>query len=382
MPLLFSYGTLQQERVQLETFGRLLEGRRDELVGFESALVPIEDPKVAAAMAQTHHANAVYNGRSDSRVTGTAFEVTDAELALADQYERTASYVRIAVRLASGHDAWVYVDARTAPKAAGESGDRWLAGDAYEAYMGRWSRPLAEVFVEWLRPAPSGHWLEIGCGTGALTAVLQRRAEPASIVACDPSEPFVEHAREVFRDPRVTFVVAGADALPNREGGFDGVVSGLVLNFLPDPERTMTSLRERLRPGGIAAAYVWDYADGMEFLRLFWDEAVAADPRAAALDEGRRFPLCRPQALASLFESAGLSRVETAALEIPTEFAGFEDYWTSFLRGTGPAPSYVASLEPPVRDALRENLRRRLRAGSDGRIHLKARAWAVRGVSE
>ncbi|HEU4333317.1 MAG TPA: methyltransferase domain-containing protein [Candidatus Eisenbacteria bacterium] len=382
MPLIFSYGTLQQEHVQLETFGRLLRGRRDDLVGFEPGLVPIEDPRVAAAMGRTHHANAVYNGRGESRVTGTAFEVTEAELALADEYERTASYVRVAATLASGSEAWVYVDARTAPKADRGSDDRWLAGDAYEAYMGRWSRPMAEVFVEWLRPAPSGDWLEIGCGTGALTTVLRRRAEPASIVACDPSEPFIAHARETFQDPRVTFVVAGVDALPRRDGGFDGVVSGLVLNFLPEPERALASMRERLRPGGVAAAYVWDYAEGMEFLRRFWDEAVAADPRAAALDESRRFPLCTPRALASLFESAGLSRVETAALEIPTKFAGFEDYWTSFLRGTGPAPSYVASLGPPARDALRERLRRRLLAGGDGYLHLKARAYAVRAVSE
>lgn len=382
MPLLFSYGTLQQERVQLETFGRLLRGRRDELPGFEPGLVPIEDPVVAAAMGREHHANAVHTGRGESRVAGTAFEVTDAELALADEYERTASYVRIAVTLASGSEAWVYVADRSAPGAAASANDRWLAGDAYESFMGRWSRPLAAIFVEWLRPDPRENWLEIGCGTGALTSVLRKHADPASIVACDPSEPFVEHARQALRDPRVTFVVAGSEELPHREGGFDRVVSGLVLNFLPEPVRVMRSIRQRLRPGGGAAAYVWDYAEGMEFLRRFWDEAVAADPRAAALDEGRRFPLCRRPALAALFESAGFSQIETAALEIPTEFAGFEDYWTSFLRGTGPAPSYVSSLDPPARDALRARLERRLPAGDEGVIRLRARAWAVRGTSE
>jgi hypothetical protein len=129
------------------------------------------------------------------------------------------------------------------------------------------------------------------------------------------------------------------------------------------------------------AGYVWDYAEGMEFLRAFWDEAAAADPRAAALHEGRRFPVCQTASLAALFRASRLAQVETSALEIPTDFASFDDYWTPFLHGTGPAPSYVASLDPPSRELLRERLRRRLHAGSDGRIQLRARAWAVRGVS-
>lgn len=260
-------------------------------------------------------------------------------------------------------------------------GDRWVIGDAYEAYMGRWSRPLARVFVEWLHPKPSAHWLEVGCGTGALTSTICDLCEPASVLACDPSQPFIEHARNNLSDPRASFVVAGAEALPRRVGGFDAVVSGLVLNFLPDPGEAVASIRERLRPGGTVAAYVWDYAEGMEFLRSFWEEAVASDPRAAALSESRRFPLCRTPELASLFRAAGLEQVETDPLEIPTDFATFDDYWAPFLRGTGPAPSYVASLDPPSRELLRERLRQRLHAGSDGRIQLRARAWAVRGVS-
>jgi len=267
------------------------------------------------------------------------------------------------------------IDVTNAPR------DRWVAGDAYEAYMGRWSRALARAFVEWLRPMRSAKWLEVGCGTGALTSTICDLCEPASVVACDPSEPFIEHARKNLSDARVSFVVAGAEALPTRDGGFDEVVSGLVLNFLPNPGRAVASIRERLRPGGTVAAYVWDYADGMELLRSFWDEAVAADHRAAAFDEGRRFPLCRRPALASLFRAAGLAQVETHPLDIPTHFATFDDYWTPFLRGTGPAPSYVASLDPPSRELLRERLRRRLHPGSDGRIQLRARALGVRGLS-
>jgi len=259
--------------------------------------------------------------------------------------------------------------------------DKWVAGDAYETYMGRWSRPLARIFVKWLHAEPSAHWLEFGCGTGALTSAICDLCEPESVVACDPSGPFLEHARNNLEDARASFVNGGAESLPTREGGFDVVVSGLVLNFLPDPGQIMSSIRERLRPGGTVAAYVWDYAQGMEFLRCFWDEAVASDPRAAALDEGRRFPLCRPEALASRFRAARLAQVEAGRLDIRTTFSDFDDYWTPFLRGTGPAPSYVASLDPQSRELLKDRLRLRLHCRSDKRIHLRARAWAVRGLA-
>src|SRR5262245_45920648 len=156
--------------------------------------------------------------------------------------------------------------------------DRWETGDAYEAYMGRWSRPLARSFVEWLRPEPSANWLEVGCGTGALTTAICELGGPASIIGCDPSRPFIEHARKNLSDDRASFVVAGVDTLPRRGAGFDMVVSGLVLNFLPDPRSAVSSMRERLRAGGMVAAYVWDYSEGTAFLRSFWDEAVASDP--------------------------------------------------------------------------------------------------------
>lgn len=261
------------------------------------------------------------------------------------------------------------------------AGDAWVAGEAYEAYMGRWSRRIARAFVEWLQPSRSANWLEVGCGTGALTSTICDFCEPASVVAADPSAPFVEHAREHLRDARVSFIVAGAENLPRRAGGFDAAVSGLVLNFLPDVETAVRSIRERLRSGGVAAAYVWDYADGMEFLRYFWEEAVALDPRAAPVDEAKRFPLCHPSALAALFQTAGLAGVDTHGLEIPTDFATFDDYWAPFLRGTGPAPSYVASLDPHGRELLKGRLAARLQTPGGGPIRLRARAWAVRGLA-
>jgi SAM-dependent methyltransferase len=259
--------------------------------------------------------------------------------------------------------------------------DRWAAGNAYDAYMGRWSRIVAAEFLRWLAPAPGGHFLEVGCGTGALTSSVAARCEPASIVACDQSAPFVEHARSMLPDARVSFVAAAADALPERSGGFDVIVSGLVLNFIPKPDAALAAMRERARPGGTVALYVWDYAGGLEFLRYFWEEAVASDPKAATLDEARRFGDWQPSRLVSLFDGAGLTRVENAPLEVSTAFTDFDDFWKPFLGGAGPAPSYVASLEPKNRDALAERLKARLPVESDGSIRLRARAGAVRGLA-
>lgn len=260
--------------------------------------------------------------------------------------------------------------------------DKWLAGDAYEVYMGRWSRRIAPAFLEWLRPAHSVNWLEVGCGTGALTSAICTSCRPASVVACDPSAPFVEHARNSLAGAPATFVVGGAEQLPHRDGGFEVAVSGLVFNFLPNSGLVLAAIRERLRPGGTVAAYVWDYAEGMEFLRIFWEEAAALNTGGAdAVDERRRFPLCRQPALAALFQDAGLANVETAAIEITTDFANFDDYWSPFLRGTGPAPGYVASLDPVSCGRLEQRLRERLPIGDDGVIHLRARAWAARGVA-
>lgn len=239
---------------------------------------------------------------------------------------------------------------------------------------------MAREFLSWLDVEPGGHWLELGCGTGALTSSICLEAAPASVVACDQSAPFVDHARAALADARVTFLTAAADALPTRSDGFDAIVSGLVLNFLPDPAAAIAAMAERARPGGVVGAYVWDYSGGVEFLRDFWAEAVALDVNAAALDESRRFEAWQLSHVTSLFESAGLAAVESAPLTIPTSFATFEDFWAPFLGGTGPAPSYVASLDPAQRDVLKDRLRARLPTSDDGSLPLRARAWAAKGA--
>jgi SAM-dependent methyltransferase len=163
------------------------------------------------------------------------------------------------------------------------------------------------------------------------------------------------------------------------DGEFDAVVSGLVLNFVPGPAEALAELTRVAAPGGAVAAYVWDYADGMALMRRFWDAAAALDPAAAEVDEGRRFPLCRPEPLRELWTGAGLAGVDVEAIDVPTVFADFDDYWTPFLGGQGPAPGYAMSLPEDRRAALRESLRERLPVAADGSIRLTARAWAVRG---
>jgi SAM-dependent methyltransferase len=258
-------------------------------------------------------------------------------------------------------------------------GDGWNAGATYEAFMGRWSRPLAEEFVRWLDQPSGGHWLDVGTGTGALAAAICSMAQPASVVACDPSAPFIETARQGLADSRVTLEVAGIGSLPRREGGYDAVVSGLALNFFPDPDAAMKEQLSVACPGGVVGAFVWDYAEGMEFLRHFWDAACAIEPAAAEVHEGRRFPICNPDALQALFEAAGANRVRGGSVSVPTAFASFEDYWHPFLAGTGPAPSLVSALSAEQRDVLADDLKRRLPFQSGGSIELRARAWAVMG---
>jgi ubiquinone/menaquinone biosynthesis C-methylase UbiE len=246
--------------------------------------------------------------------------------------------------------------------------------------MGRWSRALAKSFVDWLAVEARAHWLDVGCGTGALTAAICELGRPASVVACDPSGPFIETASSTLPDKRVSFELASGDHLPEREGGFDIVVSGLVLNFVPDAARALLAMRRRLGARGLVAAYVWDYSGGVQFLHHFWQAAVELDASSQELDEARRFTGFGPEALAALFRAAGLAEVAVEALSLPTVFTGFDDYWQPLLGRTGPAPSYVASLSPERRERLREALRERLTPGAEGRIALQARAWAVRGT--
>ncbi|KAA2214243.1 class I SAM-dependent methyltransferase [Teichococcus oryzae] len=260
-------------------------------------------------------------------------------------------------------------------------GRLWATGEVYEPYVGRWSRVVAAEFIGRLGVAPGARWLDVGCGTGALSAAILARRAPALLVGMDPSAGFLAHARRSMADPRTCFLRAEAQALPFRDGGFDAVVSGLVLNFVPDPPRAVAAMRRAVRAGGTVAAYVWDYAEGMQMMRRFWDAAAALDPDGVAgRDEALRFAICRPGPLRALFGEGGLRDVAVAEIEVPTVFRDFNDYWAPFLGGQAPAPAYCMALPEARRLLLRERLRATLPAGPDGRIPLSARAWTVLGT--
>jgi SAM-dependent methyltransferase len=196
----------------------------------------------------------------------------------------------------------------------------------------------------------------------------------------DRSEAFVAFASSQITDKRVRFEVGDAQTLRSDIGPFDAIVSGLVLNFIPQPDQALAGMKRVARTGGLVAAYVWDYAEGMQLMRHFWDAAVALDPKVSDIDEVKRFPHSRPKPMKELFQSAGFHHVEAIPIDVPTHFSDFDDYWSPFLGGQGPAPSYLMSLSEEHRVALREKIRAGLPIASDGSIPLVARAWAVRGL--
>ena len=257
----------------------------------------------------------------------------------------------------------------------------WENAESLERYVGRWSRLVAREFVAWLQVPPGSRWLDVGCGSGALTETVLADAGPESIEGVDTSEAFVAYAASRVTDPRASFAVADAQALDRPDAAYDAVASSLVLNFLPDPARGAAEMRRVARSGGVVAGYVWDYAGEMQLMRRFWDAAAELDPAAADIEEGRRMAGCNPADLEALFSGAGLEEVATRAIDVPTVFADFDDYWSPFEGGQGPAPGYCVSLPPDRRAALRERLRETLPAAADGSISLVARAWAVRGTS-
>lgn len=258
--------------------------------------------------------------------------------------------------------------------------DVWAIGDSYEPYVGRWSRRVAREFITWLALPEGGHWLDVGSGTGALSQTILSTANPKLVKGIDRSEGFVEFARSKVNDPRVEFEVGNAQALPVESDAFNVAVSGLVLNFIPQPDQMISEMARTVRDKGMIALYVWDYSDQMQMMRHFWDAATALDPVARDLEEGLRFPMCNPASLSELFQSAALSQVQVRPIDILAVFQDFEDYWSPFLGGQGPAPAYVMSLSEERRVQLRERIYDHLPFAPDGTISLILRAWAVKGL--
>jgi SAM-dependent methyltransferase len=217
----------------------------------------------------------------------------------------------------------------------------------------------------------------VGCGPGALTSELVRRLGSDAVAAVDPSPSFVEGCRA--RLPGVRVEEAAAERLPFPDAAFDRALAQLVVNFMTDPPAGVGEMVRVARPGGVVGAAVWDYAGGMTLLRRFWDAAVALDPAAARLDEGRSMPFCTPEELTDLWSGAGLADVHVAAVEVGAAYDGFDDLWRALEAGVAPSGAYVLGLDVDGRAALADGLQRRLGVGSRP-FRLTARAWVATGV--
>ena len=251
--------------------------------------------------------------------------------------------------------------------------------EAYEKYVGRWSKRVAKPFVQWLAVPPGRRWLDVGAGTGILTQVILDEARPAAVTGLDFSAAYIALAQQRVQDERVEFITGDAAAMTFGPPPFDVVVAGLVLNFVPSPEDMLHGMVRAVRDGGVVAAYVWDYAGGMEMMRQFWDAAAQLDPAAATEDSGPRFTICRPENLRALFQNAGLEDVAVTPVDVETRFRDFDDFWQPFCGAQGSVARYFRGLSDVMRDALRDQLKRQLPVSEDGAIPLRARAWAVKG---
>lgn len=252
--------------------------------------------------------------------------------------------------------------------------------DAYERFMGRWSRRLAEPFVAFAGVDEGETVLDVGSGTGSLSAAILQRTASTRVVGIDPSKAYVAAAAARVGAARAAFEVGDAQRLRYADASFDRVLSLLVVNFIPDRDAALREMVRVTRPGGTVAAAVWDYGGRMEMLRIFWDEAVALDPAVEPRDE-RHMPLSRQGDLAAFWAAHGLRDVTEAPLDVTLVFESFDDYWKPFLEGQGPAGAYAAGLADAPRAALEARLRQRLLQGkADGLVTLTARAWTVKGV--
>lgn len=247
-------------------------------------------------------------------------------------------------------------------------------GGAYDRFMGRYSRSLAPLFADWAGVEAGHDLVDVGCGPGALTETLVARIAGGSVIAVDPSPSFVEAS--AARCPDADVLLGRAEALPVADGVVDRVLSQLVLHFVTDADEVAREFARVLRPGGVAAACVWDFAQGMEMLRLFWDAALAVRPDAP--DEATTLRFGGEGEIADLFTKAGMAEVEEHELTVESRYEDFDELWGGFLAGIGPAGAFCVSLDDDEQQAVRQELFDRLDRPA-GPFTLQAVARAARG---
>ena len=261
--------------------------------------------------------------------------------------------------------------------------DKWNNATLYESYIGRWSRLVAPEFIRWINQSNNLTWLDVGCGTAALSDTILKLKDPKKIIGIDPSESHIQFAKEYFKmNDCASFLVSDATNLPVGDNSIDIIVSGLVLNFIGDIKKALVEFKRVCRNNGMVCAYVWDYSDKMEMMRYFWDAAVSLSEDAREKDEAVRFPICNANMLRQLFQSEGLFDIETTFIDVPTIFKDFDDFWKPFLSGQAPAPGYCMSLSEEARQSLKNKNLNLLPVEKNGSIHLIARAIAIKAVKK
>lgn len=256
-------------------------------------------------------------------------------------------------------------------------------GDGYDLQMGRWSRRLAEPFLDFVGAAAGETILDVGSGTGSLARALAPRCEFARLLGVDVSPIYVAHATRHCRDARVTFAVGDVCALELPDRSFDRVLALLVLHFVPRTDQAIAEMRRVAKPGAVVGAAVWDARGGYVANRLFFDTAAALDPKAAER-RARNYtrPMTRPGELGAAWRAAGFDGVAETTLMVRMEFASFDDYWAPYEGKDGPGPEYMATLTANERTRLREAVRSAYLDGeADGPRSYAAVAWAVKGLA-
>ena len=256
-------------------------------------------------------------------------------------------------------------------------------GDGYELQMGRWSKRLAEPFLDFVGCADDERVLDVGCGTGRLAFALMQRCRVQQLLGIDLAAPYVAHATRHNHDPRAAFEVGDACTLPCADRSFDRVLSLLVLHFVPKPQQAIVEMKRVARPGATVAACVWDARGGWVANRMFFDTAAVLDPEANER-RARNYtrPLTRPGELAHAWREAGLTGVVDTTLSIRMDYASFDDYWAPVDGKDGPHAEYAATLDAAARIRLREAVRLAYLDGeADGPRSYSATAWAVKGTA-
>ncbi len=290
---------------------------------------------------------------------------------------RVALFLPLVMAVLPGRDGI----AATPPNAglAEREAKMFTASAGYERFMGRWSRLLVPGYIAFTGVKNGDRVLDVGTGTGALASALEASMTSSEVFGVDPSEGFIAYAQKYAKSGRAHFEVGDAQALRFKDASFDKTMALLVMNFVPDHDKAIAEMRRVTRPQGVVSACVWDYNEGMQMLRFFWDEAVALDPAIEPKDE-RHMKLSREGQLGELWKKAGLVDVVEKPLVVDQAYASFDDYWGSFLKGAGPGGAYVVSLSDDRRQQLEARLRKRVLGNrQDGAFTLKAKTWCVRG---